>query len=125
MEFSFNVGDNVIYTKSGEESKLATIFKKRSNSSEPVYLIYKMEDKTAEDMVTESELETSTQTSVIDHFWAKFTYDGSNMNASNFIMTNIIKNIGNVDNISWGPNNDKTKYFLKIEGVNEWYKDKI
>jgi hypothetical protein len=125
MEFKFNVADNVIYTKSGEESKLATIFKKRSNSNEPCYLIYKIEDKISEDMVTESELEVSTKIAVINHFWDKFIYDGNNMNASNFIIINILKNVGNVNNISWGPNSDKTKYFLKIEGENEWVKDKI
>jgi|TARA_B110000977_G_C10738990_1_gene362246 hypothetical protein len=125
MEFKFNVTDNVIYTKSGEESKLATIFKKRSNSNEPCYLIYKIEDKTSEDMVTESELEASTKTAVINHFWDKFIYDGSNINASNFIINNILKNVGNVNNISWGPNSDNTKYILKIEDENEWSKDKI
>lgn len=125
MEFKFNVGDNVIYTKSGEESKLATIFKKRSNSNEPCYLIYKIEDKTAEDMVTEPELEESTKSSVIDHFWDKFTYDGNSLTASNFIINNILKNIGNVNNISWGPSDDKSKYSLKIEGLNTWDKDKV
>lgn len=125
MEFNFNVGDNVIYQKIGEDSKLATIFKKRSNFKEPCYLIYKIEEQTAEDMVTESELEESTKSSVIDHFWDKFTYDGDNLKASNFIINNILKNIGNVNNISWGPDDTKSKYYLKIDGLNIWNKDKV
>ena len=124
MEFNFNVGDNVIYTKSGEESKLATIFKKRRNYKEPRYLIYKIGDKTSENMVNESELEESTKSAVIDYFWGKFVYDGNSLTASNFIINNILKNLGSVNNISWGPNDDKTKYFLKIEGLNSWNKDK-
>ena len=124
MEFKFNVGDNVVYKKDTPDSKLATIFKKRYNGSSPSYLIYKIEDKTALDLVLEIELTESSKNNVIDHFWDKLIYTGDNLQASNYVINNILKNLGNVDNVSWGPSDDGTKYVFEIKNENRWEKTK-
>jgi len=62
---------------------------------------------------------------MVNYFWDKFTYDGNSLTGRNFIINNILKNIGNVNNISWGPSDDKSTYSLKIEGLNTWNKDKL
>ena len=77
MEFKFNVGDNVVYKKDTVDAKLATIFKKRYNGSSASYLIYKIEDKTAIDLVLEGELSESSKNNVINHFWDKLVYTGN------------------------------------------------
>lgn len=125
MEFKYNVGDNVIYKKDTPDAKLATIFKKRANGSNPSYLIYKIEDKTALDLVLEGELSESSKNNVVDHFWNKLEYTGDTLQASNFVINNILKNIGNVDNVSWGPSDDGSKYIFEIKDVNTWEKDKV
>jgi len=40
-------------------------------------------------------------------------------------INNILKNIGNVDNVSWGPSDDGSKYIFEIKDVNTWEKDKV
>ena len=124
MEFKFNVGDNVVYKKDTVDAKLATIFKKRYNGSSASYLIYKIEDKTAIDLVLEGELSESSKNNVINHFWDKLVYTGNNLQASNFVINNILKNLGNVDNVSWGPNDDGSKYICESKNENTWEKDK-
>ena len=124
MEFKFNVGDNVVYKKDTVDAKLATIFKKRYNGSSASYLIYKIEDKTAIDLVLEGELSESSKNNVINHFWDKLVYTGNNLQTSNFVINNILKNLGNVDNVSWGPNDDGSKYIFEIKNENNWEKDK-
>ncbi len=125
MEFKFNVGDNVIYNPNNESSKFATIFKKRANSTSPCYLIYKIEDKSASDMIPETKLTACTIDEIINHFWDIFVYDGDNLKASNFIINNILKNVGNANNISWGPNKTNTMYTLKIQGKTPWLKNTV
>ena len=44
---------------------------------------------------------------------------------NNFVINNILKNIGNVDNVSWGPSDDGSKYIFEIKDVNTWEKDKV
>ena len=124
MEFKFNVGDNVVYKKDTVDAKLATIFKKRYNGSSASYLIYKIEDKTAIDLVLEGELSESSKNNVINHFWDKLVYTGNNLQTSNFVINNILKNLGNVDNVSLGPNDDGSKYIFEIKNENTWEKDK-
>ena len=101
------------------------LFKKRANGSNPSYLIYKIEDKTALDLVLEGELSESSKNNVVDHFWNKLEYTGDTLQASNFVINNILKNIGNVDNVSWGPSDDGSKYIFEIKDVNTWEKDKV
>ena len=122
MEFKFNIGDSVIYKKDNEVDKLATIFKKRSNKDSPKYLIYIMSDKTAEDMVDETLLTSTSIEKIVDSFWDKFVYTGDNLEASNYIINNILKNINNAQNISWGPNEDNTLYTLNIKDIRAWLK---
>ena len=122
MEFKFNIGDSVIYKKDNEVDKLATIFKKRANSDTPKYLIYIMSDKTAEDMVDETLLTSTSIEKIVDSFWDKFVYTGDNLEASNYIINNILKNINNAQNISWGPNEDNTLYTLNIKDIRAWLK---
>jgi phosphoenolpyruvate synthase/pyruvate phosphate dikinase len=122
MEFKFNIGDSVIYKKDNEVDKLATIFKKRSNKDSPKYLIYIMSDKTAEDMVDETLLTSTSIEKIVDSFWDKFVYTGDNLQASNYIIDNILKNINNAQNISWGPNEDNTLYTLNIKNIRAWLK---
>jgi|TARA_B100000963_G_scaffold361869_1_gene400433 hypothetical protein len=122
MEFKFNIGDSVIYKKDNEVDKLATIFKKRSNKDSPKYLIYIMSDKTAEDMVDETLLTSTSIEKIVDSFWDKFVYTGDNLQASNYIIDNILKNINNAQNISWGPNEDNTLYTLNIKDIRAWLK---
>ena len=122
MEFKFNIGDSVIYKKDNEVDKLATIFKKRSNKDSPKYLIYIMSDKTAEDMVDETLLTSTSIEKIVDSFWDKFVYTGDNLEASNYIIDNILKNINNAQNISWGPNEDNTLYTLNIKDIRAWLK---
>ena len=122
MEFKFNIGDSVIYKKDNEVDTLATIFKKRSNKDSPKYLIYIMSDKTAEDMVDETLLTSTSIEKIVDSFWDKFIYTGDNLQASNFIIDNILKNINNAQNISWGPNEDNTLYTLNIKDIRAWLK---
>ena len=122
MEFKFNIGDSVIYKKDNEVDKLATIFKKRSNKDSPKYLIYIMSDKTAEDMVDETLLTSTSIEKIVDSFWDKFVYTGDNLEASNYIIDNILKNINNAQNISWGPNEDNTLYTLNIKNIRAWLK---
>ena len=122
MEFKFNIGDSVIYKKDNEVDKLATIFKKRSNKDSPKYLIYIMSDKTAEDMVDETLLTSTSIEKIVDSFWDKFVYTGDNLEASNYIINNILKNINNAQNISWGPNEDNTLYTLNIKNIRAWLK---
>tara|TARA_B100001093_G_C26609302_1_gene919453 strand:- start:473 stop:856 length:384 start_codon:yes stop_codon:yes gene_type:complete len=122
MEFKFNIGDSVIYKKDNEVDKLSTIFKKRANRDTPKYLIYIMDDKTAEDMVDETLLTSTSIEKIVDSFWDKFVYTGNNLQASNFIINNILKNINNAQNISWGPNEDNTLYTLNIKDIRAWLK---
>ena len=122
MEFKFNIGDSVIYKKDNEVDTLATIFKKRSNKDSPKYLIYIMSDKTAEDMVDETLLTSTSIEKIVDSFWDKFVYTGDNLQASNYIIDNILKNINNAQNISWGPNEDNTLYTLNIKDIRAWLK---
>ena len=66
----------------------------------------------------------SSKNNVINHFWDKLVYNGNNLQASNFVINNILKNLGNVDNVSWGPNDDGSKYIFEIKNENTWEKDK-
>ena len=40
------------------------------------------------------------------------------------MINNILKNLGNVDNVSWGPSDDGSKYVFEIKNENTWEKNK-
>ena len=109
------------FPKTNLYEELITV-KKRSNKDSPKYLIYIMSDKTAEDMVDETLLTSTSIEKIVDSFWDKFIYTGDNLQASNFIIDNILKNINNAQNISWGPNEDNTLYTLNIKDIRAWLK---
>ena len=79
---------------------------------------------------------------VIDYFWSKFTYDGNNAKASQFILKYILPSIGNWNppasiseiedhdtphhpntGISWGHNDSNTMYRLHIPNYPLWLKN--
>ena len=54
--------------------------------------------------------------------WDRFTYNGNNEEASNYVMNNIVKHITGVNNLEWGPNASNTEYHFNFDGGLDWRK---
>ena len=123
MEYKFNVGDNVIYDNNGKK-EFCFIFKHRSHSNRPTYLLNNLETLRIIDQVEESSLEKTDIKSVVDYYWNNIEYTGDNGVMSSYIVNNILKNISNTKNIIWGPNKSDHTYTLKINNYPAWIKIK-
>ena len=118
MSHTYSTGSNVSY-----DSKCCTIFKLRTVEGQPAYLIREIVSGTVHDNVLESNISTCDISEIITMKWNGFVYNGNNSQASNWVFDNIIKNIANASDLSWGPNADSTSYTFSTAG-NTWTKAK-
>ena len=109
--YTHKTGSNVKYN-----SKCCTVFRHRNISGEPGYLLREIFTGTVHDNILQTDITTCPLTDIVDHYWAIFTYNGNNGIAGNFIVNNIVKNIGSATNLSWGPNTDGTAYVFTASG---------
>jgi len=123
MEYKFSVGDNVLYDNDGKK-ELCFIFKHRSHSQRPTYLVNNLETSKILDQVEETSLEKTDIKSVVDYYWNNINYTGDNGVMSNYIVNNILKNIATTKNVIWGPNISDQTYTLKIDKYPAWIKNK-
>ena len=100
-----------------------TVFRHRDVSGSPGYLIRKVDDGTVIDNVLESNCMDCDCNAIIDLFWPNFTYTGDNLEASKWIMNNLIKNMHCCENISYGHNSDSTVYTFSCDD-GTWTKNK-
>ncbi len=116
MSHTYSTGSNVIYN-----TNACTIFKLRTVNSQPAYLLREIESGTVHDNVLESNVTVCNVDQIINNKWEQFVYNGNNGEASVWIFNNIIKNISNASQVSWGPNENSTVYTFKTAS-NTWSK---
>ena len=116
--YAFSNGQNVFYN-----SDVYTIFRLRGDVL-PQYLIRKITDGTILDNISESELTLAECQDVVNAIWPVFVYTGDNGAASQWVMNNVIKNMGQCNmRTEWGHNEDSSVYTYKM-GMMTWTKNK-
>lgn len=115
LTFKYPLADHVKY-----QGKIWMICRHEKKNGEPAYLLDLLEDDTTFiDNVAESELEECDMRCAccyefIEEAWQRFTYNGSNEEASCWIINNILNKISGVNNVEIGHNEDNTEYHLII-----------
>ena len=111
---SFSKGQSVMYN-----SKCCTVFKlpgKRllSNDSSG-YLIRENNSGNIHDNIPESSLMACNSSHIFNDLWSNFTYNGDNLQASEWITNNLLIYLNSPNNISWGHNEDNTQYYFILD----------
>ena len=116
--YNYNNSANVCYN-----SGCYTVFRLRDVNGAAGYLLRKVDDGTVVDNVLESDCTDCTCTTIINLFWSDFVYTGNNGAASLWVMNNLIKNMCQCSNVSYGPNGDSTVYTFSCSD-GSWTKQK-
>lgn len=117
MTHQYSVSDNINYNN--EFYKVLKLIKINGNNA---YQTRKLIDFKYVEILESDISETSTFDVVITSLWNNFIYDGDNGKASVYIRQKIIGHFNNLNNVSFGPQNENS-YRLKI-GDHEWTKQK-
>ena len=113
---SFSKGQSVMYN-----SICCTVFKlpgKRllSNDSSG-YLIRENNSGIIHDNISELSLMGCNSSHIFNDLWSNFTYNGDNLQASQWITNNLLIYLNSSNNISWGHNEDNTQYLFTLDGI--------
>lgn len=118
MSHTYSSGNNVHYN-----SACCTVFRTRTVSGNPAYLLREIASGTAHDNVLETAVTACSTADVVNSKWSGLTYSGDNGAASSWIVNNLIKNISGATGLQWGPNGNNTVYTFTASGTT-WTKNK-
>ena len=115
--YQYATGQNVSHN-----GNCCTVFRLRDVDGAPAYLLREIISGTATDNVLETDISDCSTNHVVNEMWERFTYNGNNEEASNYVMNNIVKHITGVNNLEWGPNASNTEYHFNFDGGLNWKK---
>ena len=120
VNHKFEAGEVVCFQHSNEDC-CGRVMSLRTKDNQPTYLVREMcSGKLLQDM-SEDSLMICECNEIVNKQWDKFVYNGNNMEATTWIMTNILRHIKCASNVQI--KHTDTVFTLKI-GDDEWNKQK-